>query len=49
MTADAPVVSVRATVSGRRRLMLQIVHGDAIDATGADLWASSLGQVDTRS
>lgn len=29
--------------------MLQIVHDDVIDAARADLWASSLGQVDARS
>src|SRR2546427_6091651 len=29
--------------------MLEIVHGEVIDAARADLWASSLGQVGTRS
>jgi predicted kinase len=29
--------------------LLEIVHGEAIDAARADLWASSLRQVDTRS
>lgn len=29
--------------------MLEIVHGEVIDAARPDLWASSLGQVDTRS
>ena len=27
--------------------MLEIEHGEAIDAARADLWASRLGQVDT--
>jgi len=29
--------------------MLEIVHGEVIDAARADLWAPGLGQVDTRS
>jgi hypothetical protein len=29
--------------------MLETLYGDVIDAGRADLWASSLGQVDTRS
>ena len=29
--------------------MLEIVHGEVIDAARLDLWAPSLGQVDTRS
>src|SRR2546428_13786725 len=33
----------------RRRLRLEIVHGEVVDAARVDLWASSLGQVDTRS
>ena len=34
---------------GGRRLLLGIVHGEVIDAARADLWASGLGQDDTRS
>ena len=29
--------------------MIKIVHGEAVVATCTDLWASGLGQVDTRS
>jgi hypothetical protein len=29
--------------------MIEIVHVEAVVATCTDLWASSLGQVDTRS
>ena len=48
-TPRAMSTTIEAVVSGRRRLMLEIVHGEVIDAARADLWASSLGQVGTRS
>ena len=40
--------AVQAAVDSAR-LMLGIAHGEVICAARADLWASSVGQVDTRS
>ena len=50
VAADNSVgTTVKPWSRGSRRLMLEIVRGEVIDAARADLWASSLGQVDTRS